>query len=91
MAVLSSPSIVISAKAGIQTKFFPDGAIKPLAIATALIAWFSAPAPTAYISTFPFSRNTLASAPATLLGFDFDETLSVSIILIIPFYSKIYE
>ena len=38
MAVRSSPSIAISEKAGIQTKFFPLGATKPLAIAIALIA-----------------------------------------------------
>ena len=50
-------------------------------MATDFIAWFNAPAPTACISTLPFSLNTLARAPATLLGFDFDETLSVSIIL----------
>ena len=50
-------------------------------IAIAFIAWFKAPAPMACISTLPFSLKTLASAPATLLGFDFDETLSVSIII----------
>jgi len=38
MAVLSSPSITISVKAGIQTRFFPEGATKPLAMAIALIA-----------------------------------------------------
>ena len=38
IAVLSSPSITISVKAGIQTKFFPDGATKPLAIAIAFMA-----------------------------------------------------
>ena len=41
MAVLSSPSIIISVKAGIQIKSIPLGA-KPRAIATALIAWFKA-------------------------------------------------
>lgn len=29
IAVLSSPSITISVKAGIQTKFLPDGATNP--------------------------------------------------------------
>ena len=42
----------------------------PLAIAIALMAWLIAPAPTACISTTDFSLNTLANAPATLLGFD---------------------
>ena len=79
--VLSSPSIFISVKAGIHTKFFPEGAIKPLAMAIAFIAWLSAPAPTAWISTLPFSLKTFANAPATLLGLDLDETFSVSIIL----------
>ena len=60
MAVLSSPSIIISVNAGIHTKFFPLGATKPLAIAIALIAWFSAPAPIAWISTESFSLKTLA-------------------------------
>ena len=55
IAVLSSPSICISVKAGIQTKFLPLGATKPLAIAIALIAWFKAPAPIAWTSTTPFS------------------------------------
>ena len=31
IAVLSSPSIFISIKAGVHTKFFPDGAANPLA------------------------------------------------------------
>ena len=75
MAVLSSPSITISVKAGIHTRFFPLGATNPLAIAIAFIAWFKAPAPIAWISTLPFSLNTLASAPATEFGFDLDETL----------------
>jgi len=47
IAVLSSPSITISVNAGIQIKFFPDGATNPRAIAIALIAWFKAPAPIA--------------------------------------------
>ena len=38
IAVLSSQSIFISIKAGVHTKFFPDGATKPLAIATPFIA-----------------------------------------------------
>ena len=38
IAVLSSPSITISVKAGIQTRFKPEGATKPLAIAMAFIA-----------------------------------------------------
>ena len=65
----------MSVNAGMHTKFFPEGATKPLAIAIDLIAWLSAPAPIACISTDPFSLNTLASAPATLLGFDLLDTL----------------
>lgn len=38
IAVLSSPSIVISVNAGMQTKFLPLGATKPRATAMALIA-----------------------------------------------------
>ena len=38
IAVFSSPSIVISTNAGIQTKFFPEGATKPRAMHTDLIA-----------------------------------------------------
>jgi hypothetical protein len=38
IAVRSSPSMTMSTKAGIQTKFLPLGATKPLAIAIALIA-----------------------------------------------------
>ena len=63
IAVRSSPSIAMSENAGIHTKFFPLGATNPLAIATALIAWLSAPAPTACISTVPFSLKTFAKAP----------------------------
>ena len=63
-----------------QKRFFPVGATKPLAIAIDLIAWFSAPAPIACISTLPFSLITLAKAPATELGFDLLDTFNVSII-----------
>lgn len=47
MAVRSSSSMVMLANAGMQTRSTPAGARYPLAIATALIAWFAAPAPTA--------------------------------------------
>src|SRR5688500_418151 len=49
-------------------------------MATALMAWLSAPAPTTCTSTAPFWRRTPAMAPATELGFDFVETLSCSIV-----------
>ena len=78
IAVFSAPSIVMSENAGMMTRFLPLGATKPLAIATALIAWFSAPAPTACISTEPFSLNTLARAPATLFGLDLLLTLRIT-------------
>ncbi len=38
IAVFSSPSIVISTKVGMLTKFFPNGATNPLAIQIDLIA-----------------------------------------------------
>lgn len=75
IAVLSSPSISISAKAGTQTKSMPLGATKPRAIATAFTAWFNAPAPTACNSAVPFSLNTPAKAPATEFGLDFVDIL----------------
>ena len=86
IAVLSSPSITISVKAGMHTRFLPDGATNPLAIAIAFIAWFNAPAPIAWISTLFFSLKTLARAPATELGFYFVPTLSVSIVSVLSFY-----
>src|SRR5690606_24902645 len=49
------------------------------AIATALTAWLSAPAPTTCTSTTPCCRRTPAIAPATEFGFDFVDTLSCSI------------
>src|SRR3546814_10314919 len=47
-------------------------------MATALIAWFRAPAPTTWTSTAPCDRTTPAMAPATEFGFDLVETLSCS-------------
>lgn len=79
IAVRSSPSILISVKAGMQIKSTPLGATNPRAIATALTAWFNAPAPIAWISAPPLSRRTPASAPATELGLDFAETFNISI------------
>src|SRR5690606_24043812 len=78
MAVLSSPSIIISVKAGIQISSIPDGATNPRAIATALTAWFKAPAPIACISATPLSLITPASAPAMEFGFDFAEIFKTS-------------
>jgi hypothetical protein len=49
-------------------------------MATALMAWLRAPAPTTWTSTAPFWRSTPAIAPATEFGFDFVDTLSCSII-----------
>ena len=78
IAVLSSPSIKISVKAGTHIRSSPPGATKPLAMATAFIAWFKAPAPMACISAPPFSLNTPAKAPATEFGFDLAETFNTS-------------
>src|SRR4051812_39185131 len=47
-------------------------------MATALMAWFSAPAPTTWTSTAPACRTTPAIAPATELGFDLLDTLRIS-------------
>src|ERR1700704_2776527 len=47
-------------------------------MATALTAWFSAPAPTTWTSTAPVCRMTPAIAPATELGLDLLETLRTS-------------
>ena len=46
-----------------QIKLIPFGATKPRAIAIALTAWLTAPAPTACTSAVLFSRSTAASAP----------------------------
>jgi hypothetical protein len=85
MAVLSSPSISISVKAGIQIKSIPPGATNPLAMATALTAWFKAPAPIVCISALPSSLITPAKAYANEFGLVFADTLSrVVITLDIP-------
>ena len=70
--------MVISEKAGTTTISIPLGATKPLAMAIALTAWFTAPAPTAWISADDFSLNTAANAPATDFGCDCDETFNTS-------------
>src|SRR5258705_11113929 len=43
-------------------------------MATALMAWLRAPAPMTCTSTLPICRTTPASAPATELGFDREDT-----------------
>jgi len=80
IAVRSSPSIVMSVKAGTQTRSTPPGATKPRAMATALTAWLTAPAPIACISALPRSRNTAARAPATAFGLLLDETFRTSMV-----------
>ncbi len=79
IAVRSSPSIMMSVNAGMQTRSTPLGATKPLAMATALTAWFTAPAPMAWSSALPRSRTTAASAPATALGLLLEDTFKTSI------------
>src|SRR5581483_794076 len=44
----------------------------------ALIAWLRAPAPITWTSTLPICRTTPASAPATELGFDREDTFRTS-------------
>lgn len=74
MAVLYSPSMTISAKEGMQIISMPTGDKNPREIAIALTAWFTAPAPTAWISTFDPSLIIPAIAPATEAGDDLDDT-----------------
>ena len=73
-----SPSMSTSAKLGTHTRSMPADATNPRAMATALIAWFSAPAPTTCTITAPDCRTTPAMAPATEFGFERAETLRVS-------------
>src|SRR6266850_1804135 len=47
-------------------------------MATALIAWLRAPAPITWTSTLPICRTTPASAPATELGLDREDTFRTS-------------
>ena len=82
IAVLSSPLIITSLKAGITTKLSPLGATNPRAMAIPLIAWLREPAPIVWIYTLPFSLKIFAIAPATLLGFDLLDTFNISIYLI---------
>src|SRR3954467_6386324 len=79
MAVRRSPSMTMSANVGTHTRSMPAGATYPRAMATALIAWLSAPAPTTCTSTAPACLTAPAIAPATELGLDLVETFSVSI------------
>ena len=51
----------------------PTGERKPREMAMALTAWFTAPAPTACISTPTPSFTMPVMAPATEAGDDFDE------------------
>ena len=67
-------------------KSTPAGATNPLAIATALTAWFKAPAPIAYISALLDSFTNPAMAPATEFGFDFDVIFKTSILFLLIFY-----
>jgi len=64
IAVLSSSPIFTSVNPGMQTMSIPFGARKPLAIAIAFVAWFTAPAPIACNSASPCFLITSASAPA---------------------------
>ena len=80
IAVRCSPSMVMSMNAGTQIRSTPLGATKPRAMATALTAWLTAPAPMACISALPRSRNTAARAPATAFGLLLDETFRTSMV-----------
>ncbi len=66
--------MTMSAKEGTQAISMPTGERKPREMAMALTAWFTAPAPTACISTPTPSFTMPAMAPATEAGDDFDET-----------------
>jgi hypothetical protein len=79
MAVRVAPSMSMSAKLGTATKSVPAGARNPRAMAMALMAWLSAPAPTTCTSTAPDWRITPAMAPAQELGLDLLLTFKTSI------------
>jgi hypothetical protein len=67
-------------KAGMQMASIPSRVRYPLAIATALTAWFTAPAPIAWTSARLLSLITPAIAPATAGDLDLDDTLMMSIV-----------
>ena len=67
--------MMMSANEGMHDISMPTGERKPREIAMALTAWFTAPAPTACISTGTPSLTMPAMAPATEAGDDFEETL----------------
>ena len=66
--------MTMSANDGTQAISMPIGDRKPREMAMALTAWFTAPAPTAWISTLTPSFTMPAIAPATEAGDDFDDT-----------------
>mgnify|MGYP007113878775 CR=1 FL=1 len=68
-------------------KSTPIAATNDLAIAIAFIDWFTAPAPIACNSTFLFSCNPPAIAPATLFGFDLLDTFKTILFSILIFLS----
>jgi hypothetical protein len=69
----------MSAKEGVQLMSTPVGIKKPRAMATAFIAWLTAPAPTACSMHGAPSLTIPAIAPATEAGEDLLETLRKSI------------
>ena len=82
MAVRSLPSISTVVKAGMQMTSIPSWVRNPLAMATALTAWFTAPAPIAWTSARLLSRTKPAIAPATADDLDLAATLMMSIVAV---------
>ena len=64
----------MSEKVGAHEMSMPAGMRKPRAMATALMAWLTAPAPTAWMFTGTPSLTMPAMAPATDAGEDLLET-----------------
>ena len=76
MMALISPSLdSMVVNPGLQVRSKPRGAEYPLAMAIALTAWFTAPAPTARNLTVLLSYTACAMADATDWGLEPAETL----------------
>ena len=66
------------AKSGMQIRSIPSGIRYRLAMAIALVAWLTAPAPIACSSVCPLCLMIAAMAPATEVGREVDDTLRIS-------------
>jgi hypothetical protein len=78
MAVRLAPAIMMSEKVGAQDMSTPVGIRNPRAMAMALMAWLTAPAPTHWMFTSTPSFTMPAIAPATEAGDDLLDTFRKS-------------